>query len=43
MHIHFISRTEINKLEELFAFLTIDGWKLPQWIIDLQNTCTIEK
>ncbi len=36
--IHFIKQKDIEKLEEIFAYLTKDGWIIPEWINLLKVT-----
>lgn len=34
--LHFISLEQIDRLESMFAYLTVDGWRTPLWITDLR-------
>ncbi len=36
-HLHFISESNIIRLERIFAYMTSEGWTLPVWLLALEQ------
>lgn len=36
MHIHSIKQKDLDILEQVFAYLTPEGWKIPKWLLAIR-------
>ena len=43
MILHQISHENLNELENIFAYYTRWGWKIPEWLILLRKTVRNEQ
>lgn len=39
MVLHHVKLVDIERLEEIFAVLTPEGWKIPDWLVLLRQNC----
>lgn len=40
--VHFVSLKEVARLEEIFAVMTPQGWKIPVWLVHMKETARKE-
>lgn len=38
MTVHHVKEEDVTKLEEIFAYLTPEGWQVPDWLTLMRAT-----